>query len=106
MSYILHRVKAEPGARQKLTSERSFKNPTNTFPFKSHINHFCITNFLTRNLKLPDMKGLDLVRFIISLLIDYIFQACLHYLGQCLSKKHISDLAPDPYMLLLPLPYS
>jgi len=65
MTYILHRVKVETGAGQKMTSERNFKNSTNTFPLKSHINNLCTTNVLTKNLKLPGIKGLDLMRFII-----------------------------------------
>jgi hypothetical protein len=87
MTYIIRRVKVETGARQKLTSEQNFKNPTNTLPLKSHINNFCTTNFLTKNLNFPGIKGLDLMRFIILRLIEHIFQACLHYLSQWQSRK-------------------
>jgi hypothetical protein len=89
MTYIIHRVKVETGAGQKLTSERSFKNPTNPLPLRSYINNFCTTNFLTKNLKLPGVKGLDLMRFIILRLIEHIFQACLYYRSQWQSKKHV-----------------
>ena len=41
MTYILHRVTDGIGALRKIISERSFKNPTSTFAFKSHINNFC-----------------------------------------------------------------